>query len=177
MIQEDLFYLLEKYRPDIVAIENLYFCKNVKTAIDVGQARGIILLEATRFKVPILEFTPTQVKMAVAGYGRASKQQIQKMMQTLLSLPSIPKPDDAADALALAVCCGYTSLNLMKIVDSEFKSKPAEDGVKKSKNLKIKKTKKTTKKVAASKKPKKVTIKKSKKESKVKPKKVVKKKK
>ena len=96
--------LIVKHQPAVVAIEKLYFGANTKTAIAVGQARGIALLAAAEFKVPVAEYTPLQVKMALTGYGRAYKKQIQQMVKALLGLNDIPRPDDAADALAIAIC-------------------------------------------------------------------------
>ena len=95
--------LFEKYQPDAVSVEELFFNKNVKTAIAVGQARGVALLAVTNFGIPLFEYTPLQAKQAVVGYGRAEKQQIQHMVKTILNLKEIPKPDDAADALAIAI--------------------------------------------------------------------------
>lgn len=96
--------LIKKYRPEICAVEKIFFCKNTKTAIDVGQARGVVILTAAEKNLEIREFTPLQVKQSITGYGKAEKQQIQKMIKIILGLKEIPKPDDAADALALAVC-------------------------------------------------------------------------
>jgi len=96
--------IIDKYQPQAAAIEELFFSKNVKTALIVGQARGVILLALKNKKVSINEFKPTQVKQAVAAYGQAGKLQVQKMVKLLLNLKEIPKPDDAADALALAIC-------------------------------------------------------------------------
>ncbi|MBR0112866.1 MAG: crossover junction endodeoxyribonuclease RuvC [Clostridia bacterium] len=96
--------LIKTYKPDAVAMEKLYFNTNQKTAIDVAQARGALILAAQKNKVPIYEYTPLQVKMSVVGYGRAEKKQVQEMTKVLLGLDKIPKPDDAADALALAIC-------------------------------------------------------------------------
>jgi len=96
--------LFKKHKPGAVAVEKLFFGKNAKTAIKVGQARGIILLAAAQAGVEIAEYTPLEVKMALTGYGRADKKQIQQMVKTLLGLNFIPKPDDAADALAIAIC-------------------------------------------------------------------------
>lgn len=101
--------IVEKFRehnPDYIAMEELFFFKNVKTAITVAQARGVLLLAIKQTGKKFYEYTPLQIKQAVTGYGRADKQQMQKMIQVLLKLDSIPKPDDAADALAVAVCCG-----------------------------------------------------------------------
>jgi crossover junction endodeoxyribonuclease RuvC len=105
-IHQNLTKIIKKYKPDIIAIEELFFAKNVKTALMVGQARGVLMLTAMQAKVAIHEYTPLQVKQALTGYGRADKNQIQQMVKVLLNLKKIPKPDDAADALAVAICCG-----------------------------------------------------------------------
>lgn len=99
--------LLKKYNPDLVAVEKLYFAKNAKTALDVGQARGVLLLAIIANKKEILEFTPLQIKQAVCANGQASKNQVGLMVKTLLKLKSVPKPDDAADALATAICASF----------------------------------------------------------------------
>lgn len=96
--------LIHKYKPDAVAVEELFFNTNVKTAINVAHARGVILLSALNNKCPLYEYTPLQIKQGLTGYGRADKKQIQNMVAMLLSLKIIPKPDDAADALAVAIC-------------------------------------------------------------------------
>lgn len=101
--------LLELYRPDAMAVEKLYFNTNQKTAIDVAQARGVILLAARQKGVPFFEYTPLQVKQSVVGYGRAVKQQIIEMTTRLLNLKKPPKPDDVADALAIAICHAHTA--------------------------------------------------------------------
>ena len=101
--------LIEKTKPDALSIEKLYFNTNTTTAIDVAQARGVIVLAARRCGVPIFEYTPLQVKQAVTGYGRAEKRQIIEMTKTLLGLSKAPKPDDTADAVALAICHGHSS--------------------------------------------------------------------
>jgi len=103
-IREGLVDLIKKYKPDVCAVEKIFFCKNAKTAIDVGQARGVVILTAAEKNLKIREFTPLQVKQSLTGYGKAEKQQIQKMVKIILNLKEIPKPDDAADALALAIC-------------------------------------------------------------------------
>ncbi len=103
-IYQELKDLIVKYRPGTVAVERLYFGENSKTAMAVGQARGIVLLAAAEGKVAVSEYTPLEVKMALTGYGKAEKKQIQQMVRILLKLPEAPKPDDAADALAVAVC-------------------------------------------------------------------------
>ena len=101
-----LLDFINKHKPDVMAVEELYFNKNVKTAILVGQARGVVLLTGAQAKLPIAEYTPLQVKQAVVGYGRAKKNQVQQMVKILLKLDEIPTPDDAADALAVAICHG-----------------------------------------------------------------------
>jgi crossover junction endodeoxyribonuclease RuvC len=97
--------LIAEHRPDVVAVERLFFTRNVETAIGVGQARGVALLAAAAADVPVREFTPTEVKMAATGYGRAEKRQVQAMVAAMLGLAAPPRPDDAADALAVALCC------------------------------------------------------------------------
>lgn len=102
-ISEDLSSLLEKYKPDHMAVEELFYFKNNKTVISVGQARGVIVLEGVRKDISLADYTPLQVKMGITGYGKAEKKQVQLMVQKVLKLKEIPKPDDAADALAIAV--------------------------------------------------------------------------
>ena len=109
MVYDDLCELLEMYSPTEMSIEELFFNTNQKTAIAVAEARGAILLAAKKNRLNIAEYTPIQVKLAVTGYGRAEKKQVQEMVKIILGLPKVPKPDDAADALALAIChahCG-----------------------------------------------------------------------
>ncbi len=96
--------ILDEYGADAVAVEKLFFNRNVQSAMSVGQARGVILLAAARHGVPVLEYTPSEIKMAVTGHGSAPKQQVQSMIQAVLSMQETPTPDDAADALAVAVC-------------------------------------------------------------------------
>ncbi|MFC1511320.1 crossover junction endodeoxyribonuclease RuvC [Candidatus Margulisiibacteriota bacterium] len=96
--------LIRDYKPRSLAIERLFFGANTKTAIKVGQARGMTLLVAAQAKIQVAEYSPLEVKMAVTGYGRAEKKQVQQMVKNLLSLSFLPKPDDAADALAIAIC-------------------------------------------------------------------------
>ena len=103
-INKNLRKIIKKHKPQLIAVEQLFFCKNVKTALLVGQARGVILLTARQNKIPTAEFTPLQVKQAVSSYGQAGKLQVQKMVKILLGLKELPKPDDAADALAIAIC-------------------------------------------------------------------------
>ncbi|MFH1712954.1 MAG: crossover junction endodeoxyribonuclease RuvC, partial [Candidatus Jacksonbacteria bacterium] len=107
-LSRQLKKVIKKYQPQTIAVEEIFMHKNVKTAILVGQARGVILLTAAQSKISLREFTPLQIKQALTGYGRADKHQIQKMVKAMLKLSEIPKPDDAADALATAICCGQT---------------------------------------------------------------------
>ena len=108
-IYDGMEELIRKYKPDALSIEQLFFNTNSTTAIGVAEARGCILLSADMNNLPIFEYTPLQVKQAVTGYGRAEKRQIMQMTTTLLGLTEIPKPDDAADALAVAVCHAHSS--------------------------------------------------------------------
>lgn len=103
-IYDSVSHIISLYKPDAVAVEELFFNKNVKTALIVGHARGVAILAAAKKGIPIYEYTPLQVKQAVVGYGRAEKNQVQQMVKLLLRLKEIPKPDDAADALAVSVC-------------------------------------------------------------------------
>ncbi|HZH92697.1 MAG TPA: crossover junction endodeoxyribonuclease RuvC [Tissierellaceae bacterium] len=105
-VYDQLNDIIEKHRPDDLAIEELFFNKNVKTAIKVGHARGVQILAAVNHDLEVYEYTPLQVKQAVVGYGRAEKRQVQEMVKILLNLDKIPKPDDVADALAVAICHG-----------------------------------------------------------------------
>jgi len=103
IIYKQLKALIVKYSPDVVAVERLFFGQNTKTAMAVGQARGIVLLAASECGVKIAEYTPLEVKLAITGYGKAEKKQVQQMVRVMLRLADIPKPDDAADALAVAI--------------------------------------------------------------------------
>jgi crossover junction endodeoxyribonuclease RuvC len=103
-IYASLVELLKAYQPASAAVESLFFQRNVRTAMSVGQARGVVLLALQQAGLPVTDYTPNQVKQAVSGYGAADKQQMQSMVRTLLNLPEPPKPDDAADALAIAIC-------------------------------------------------------------------------
>jgi len=107
-IAEQLTGLIKKYHPTRLAVEELFFAKNVTTALTVGQARGVIVLVAEQHGLPISEFTPLEVKQATTSFGRADKQQVQKMVQAILHLDSLPQPDDAADALAIAITGAHT---------------------------------------------------------------------
>jgi crossover junction endodeoxyribonuclease RuvC len=104
ILHNELDRIIKKYPPQSAAIEQLFFNKNVRTALIVGQARGVVLLTLKQNKLPIIEFTPSQVKQAVSAYGQASKLQVQKMVKLILNLKELPRPDDAADALAVAIC-------------------------------------------------------------------------
>jgi len=105
IIDKELSKIIKKYKPDKIAVEDIFFFKNVKTVIKVSQARGVILARAAKTKIEVIEYTPLQIKQAVTSYGRADKNQVQQMVKLLLNLKQIPKPDDAADALATAICC------------------------------------------------------------------------
>lgn len=104
IIFEDLTGLIKKYKPSFIGIEKLFFATNARTAMTVSQARGVALLASEQANVPIMEFTPLQVKNTLCGYGKADKKQVQSMVQKTFNLKNIPKPDDAADALAIALC-------------------------------------------------------------------------
>lgn len=105
--------IIKRYKPSALAIEKLFYNTNAKTVIDVAQARGVINLAAVKNGVPIFEYTPLQVKQSVVGYGRAEKKQVQEMTRVILKLEKIPKPDDTADALAMAICHAHASGSLM----------------------------------------------------------------
>lgn len=107
-LHKNLTKFIKKHRPDAVAVEELFFFKNQTTAIKVSQARGVILLAAQQQGLLVHEYTPLQVKQALTGYGRAEKSQVQQMVKAILNLKEIPKPDDAADALAIAICCAHS---------------------------------------------------------------------
>lgn len=104
-IYHDLEAIIEELKPDVMAVEKLFFARNITTAMSVSQARGVVLLLGKQKKLQLFEYTPLQIKQAVTGYGKADKKQIQEMVKIILKLPQIPKPDDAADALAAAICC------------------------------------------------------------------------
>ncbi len=104
--------LIEKWKPDVMAIEKLFFNKNITTGIPVAQARGVIILAAQERNIPIYQYTPQNIKMALTGMGNADKAQMQFMVKTLLGLKQAPKPDDAADALAVAICHSQTNLQM-----------------------------------------------------------------
>ena len=112
-ISRDMEELLGAFHPDEAAVEELFFSKNITTGIAVAHGRGVILLELERAGIPVYEYTPMQVKQAVAGYGGAEKRQVMLMTQRLLKMEEIPRPDDAADALAIAICHGRSATSLL----------------------------------------------------------------
>lgn len=114
-IYADLEELIHTYQPDVMAVEELFFNTNITTGISVAQGRGVILLCAYRCGLSIYEYTPLQVKQAVVGYGRAEKKQVMEMVRRILNLPAAPKPDDAADAVALALCHARSSTSLLNL--------------------------------------------------------------
>lgn len=114
ILHQELTKIIKHYRPNIAAIEQLFFNKNVRTALIVGQARGVALLTLQENKLPVYDFTPSQVKQAVAAYGKANKRQVQKMVKLILNLDVLPRPDDAADALAIALCALNTTVLCLK---------------------------------------------------------------
>jgi crossover junction endodeoxyribonuclease RuvC len=111
-VYEDISALLDEYQPTALALEQLFFMQNVTNGIQVAEARGVITLAAVQHDVFLYEYAPNEIKCTITGYGQADKTQMQKMVQTLLRLPSIPKPDDAADALAVALACGFDTVRL-----------------------------------------------------------------
>ena len=114
-ISQDMSQLLDQFKPQEMAVEELFFSRNITTGIAVAHGRGVILLEAERAGVPAYEYTPMQVKQAVAGYGGAEKRQVMLMTQRLLKMKNIPRPDDAADALAIAICHGRSATSLLNM--------------------------------------------------------------
>jgi crossover junction endodeoxyribonuclease RuvC len=114
-VYEAAVQLIDKYKPDAVAVEQLFFNRNVTTAFTVGQARGVLILAAVQQGLPVAEYTPMQVKQAIVGYGKAEKKQVQEMVRMFLKLQAIPKPDDVADALAVAICHAHSSTLIDKI--------------------------------------------------------------
>lgn len=115
----DLRGLIDEFRPQALAVEKLFFGRNVTTAITVGQARGIVLLAAAMAQLDVAEYTPAEVKQAIAGYGNADKRQVQEMVQRILDLPEIPRPDDAADGVAIAVCHLQSLYYHQRIADAD----------------------------------------------------------
>lgn len=117
-IHEDLLSLLKTFNPDCVSIEELFFNTNITTGISVAHGRGVILLACREFGVPVYEYTPLQVKQSVVGYGRAEKHQVMDMVKRICRLESVPRPDDAADAVALAICHARSSTSLLHRKDN-----------------------------------------------------------
>jgi crossover junction endodeoxyribonuclease RuvC len=117
-LYDGLRALIAEHEPTTVAIEQLFFSRNVTTAIAVGQARGVGMLAAAQAGLTVTEYTPAEIKQAISGYGNADKQQVQTMVQVLLSLDDIPHPDDAADALAIALCHGQSHAFLDRVASS-----------------------------------------------------------
>lgn len=122
MIYQDMLQLLDAFHPQEVAIEELFFSKNITTGIAVAHGRGVILLAVAQRQIPVFEYTPMQVKQSVVGYGGAQKKQVMLMTQRLLNMDCIPRPDDAADALALAICHGRAATSLIN-TDRAFDAK------------------------------------------------------
>ena len=120
-IENDMTALIAQLKPDEIAVEELFFSKNITTGIAVAHGRGVILCMAERLGVPIFEYTPMQVKQAVAGYGLADKKQVMDMTKRLLKLKAVPKPDDAADALAIAICHARSATSLLRRKDPDVK--------------------------------------------------------
>ena len=120
-IENDMTALIAQLKPDEIAVEELFFSKNITTGIAVAHGRGVILCTAERLGVPIFEYTPMQVKQAVAGYGLADKKQVMDMTKRLLKLKAVPKPDDAADALAIAICHARSATSLLRHKDPDVK--------------------------------------------------------
>ena len=120
-ISDDMEELIRTFHPDEMAVEELFFTKNITTGIAVAHGRGVILLSAERLGVPVFEYTPMQVKQAVVGYGLAEKRQVMDMTRRLLKLKAVPKPDDAADALAIAICHARSATSLLRRKDPNVK--------------------------------------------------------
>lgn len=120
-IENDMTALISQLKPDEIAVEELFFSKNITTGIAVAHGRGVILCTVERLGVPIFEYTPMQVKQAVAGYGLADKKQVMDMTKRLLKLKAVPKPDDAADALAIAICHARSATSLLRRKDPDVK--------------------------------------------------------
>lgn len=115
-IHDALSEIIDRIKPDVMSVEELFFNSNQKTAINVAQARGVLLLAALNRNIPVFEYTPLQIKQAIVGYGRAEKKQVQQMVKMLLKLDEIPKPDDTADALAIAVCHAHSFSPMSKYI-------------------------------------------------------------
>ncbi|SNX52663.1 crossover junction endodeoxyribonuclease RuvC [Thermoanaerobacterium sp. RBIITD] len=114
-IYDGIISIIKKYDPDVMSIEELFFYKNAKTVITIGESRGVAILAAINSGIDVFEYTPLQVKQSVVGYGRAEKKQVQIMVKAILGLKDIPKPDDVADALAVALCHSNSNIMNMKL--------------------------------------------------------------
>jgi len=114
IIAKSLEAIIKEHKPQLAAVENLFFAKNRATAMAVAQARGVILSTIAKHKISLVEYTPLQIKQVLTGYGKADKAQIQKMVKSVLKLDSVPKPDDSADALAIAICAAYSDKPVVK---------------------------------------------------------------
>lgn len=125
MIYKQLRKIITRYEPKLAAVEQVFFYKNVKTALLVGEARGVTIFTLNQNKIPVIEFTPLQVKVTVTNYGRADKQQIQKMIKRIFKLDTVPRPDDAADALAVAYCAALSTRNCQNIIQNTSNKKSA----------------------------------------------------
>ena len=115
LIADDLEQLIVQFKPDVMALEELFFNNNITTGIGVAQARGVIVMTAARLNVPVAEYNPSQVKQAVVGYGKAEKRQVMDMTKRLLNLSAVPRPDDAADAVAIALCHARSATSLLNL--------------------------------------------------------------
>lgn len=122
IIYDSVSDIIEKEKPDAVAVEELFFFKNQKTIISVAQARGAIITAIRNSNTPVFEYTPLQIKQSITGYGRADKAQMQEMVRITLKLKDIPRPDDAADALAVAICHGQTNCSIISDVPNKKKT-------------------------------------------------------
>lgn len=118
-IYDDMNYVIQRAKPEVLAIEKLYFTNNKTTGIGVGEARGIILLACAQAGLPIYEYTPNEIKLSVTGYGKAEKKQVMELTKEILGLEKVPKPDDTADALAVAITHAHTSSNLLSLLQKE----------------------------------------------------------
>jgi len=131
-LEKGITSLIKKHKPDVLAVETLFFFKNLKTIMPVSEARGVIILAGTKQKLPIYEFSPLQVKMAIAGYGRAEKRQVQRMVQEILELSELPRPDDAADGLGIAIACSFMFPNGIPLPTSSQEKEGLTNVLKKS---------------------------------------------
>lgn len=140
MIQDGMKCLINKFKPDAVAVEELFFNQNITTGIAVAEARGVILCTAIQHVPKVFEFTPMQIKLAITGTGKAEKKQVQFMTKNMLKLKSVPKPDDAADALAVALCLAQTNTKLtpseVQVFTNNNLKKTSKDEILKKRNIK-----------------------------------------